>query len=105
MTDEDAYRALAHELSADPRVSEAKAFGIEVLKVGRKIFGGHRDGELVLKLGPERSDELVAAGVAARFDPLGGRPMTGWVTIPPDHDDWLGLAEEAKAFVAAEAGG
>jgi hypothetical protein len=36
---------------------------------------------------------------------MGGRPMKDWAQVTADHPDWLGLAEEAKRFVAATAGG
>jgi hypothetical protein len=28
--------------------------------------------------------------------------MTGWATLEEPHDDWLALAEEAKAFCTEE---
>jgi hypothetical protein len=37
----EAYRAVVHELLADPAVSEAQMMGMPVLKVGRKLFGLH----------------------------------------------------------------
>ena len=66
------------------------------------MFACEHEGELLIKLPPERLDELKAAG-AHDFEPM-GRKMGGWVTTPePDGDAvavWTDLAEEAKAFVA-----
>ena len=98
---EEAYRAVVHELKADPEVSEALMMGMPSLKRGSKMFGGYRDGELLVKIGRERVDELVAAGRARPFDPSGaGRPMKDWALIAEPADDWLALADEARAFVA-----
>ena len=98
---EEAYRAVVHELKADPEVREALMMGMPSLKRGSKMFGGYRDGELLVKIGRERVDELVAAGRARPFDPSGaGRPMKDWALIAEPADDWLALADEARAFVS-----
>ena len=98
---DEGYRCIVHELKADPEVSEALMMGKPSLKRGSKMFGGYRDGELLVKLGRERVDELVAAGRARPFDPSGaGRPMKDWALVSEPDDDWLALADEARAFVA-----
>ena len=99
---EDArYREVVDELLADAAVTEAKMMGMPSLKVGDKMFGGLFDGELVVKVGRNRVEELVAADRASPFDPSGrGRPMKDWAMIPESEGDWLALAEEAKAFAA-----
>jgi TfoX/Sxy family transcriptional regulator of competence genes len=97
----EAYRAVVHELQADPEVREALMMGKPSLKRGSKMFGGFRDGELLVKVGRERVDELVAAGRARPFDPSGaGRPMKDWALVSEPVDDWLALADEARAFVS-----
>ena len=98
---EEAYRRVVHELRADPEVSEALMMGIPSLKRGSKMFGGYRDGELLVKIGRDRVDELIAAGRARPFDPSGaGRPMKDWALVPEPADDWIALADEARVFVA-----
>jgi hypothetical protein len=100
------YDVVAHELLADPAVSAGKLFGHPCLKIGGKVFVCEHEGDLLLKLPPERLDELKAAG-ARDFMPM-GRKMGGWVKVPePDGDAvaaWTDLAEEAKAFVAGAEG-
>ncbi len=95
------YEAVAHELLADPAVVTGKLFGHPCLKIGGKVFACEHDGELLIKLPPDRLEELRAAG-ARDFMPM-GRKMGGWVKVPePDGDAvavWIDLAEEAKAFV------
>jgi hypothetical protein len=98
---EEAYRALVDELKADPAVSEALMMGMPSIKRGSKMFGGYRDGELLVKVGSERVQELITAGRAREFDPSGaGRPMKDWALVAEPTDDWLALADEARAFVA-----
>jgi TfoX N-terminal domain len=95
------YEAMAHELLADPAVVTGKLFGHACLKIGGKVFVCEHEGDLLLKLPPERIEEVKAAG-GRDFEPM-GRRMNGWVTTPPPERDpvaaWIGLAEEAKAFV------
>jgi hypothetical protein len=92
---------MVHELMADPDVVAGSFFGHRCLKIGGKVFACEHDGELLIKLAPERLDELKAEG-AHDFEPM-GRRMNGWVKVPEPEDDaaaWTALAEEAKAFVA-----
>jgi TfoX/Sxy family transcriptional regulator of competence genes len=94
----DPYREVVEELLAeDGDVSETKMMGMPTLRVGRRRFGGAFDGELVVKVGRERAQELIEAGRAQAFDPSGrGRPMKDWAQVHQPADDWLALAEEAK---------
>jgi TfoX/Sxy family transcriptional regulator of competence genes len=102
MAESDGYTAVVHELLADPAVGEGQMMGMPALKVGGKMFGGLFEGELVVRLGRARVDELVAAGRARPFDPSGrGRAMKDWAQVPEPADDWLTLAEEAKAATAS----
>jgi TfoX/Sxy family transcriptional regulator of competence genes len=100
------YEIIAEELQADPAVRTGVMFGHKCLKTGRKMFACDYDGELLLKLPPDRLEELKREG-ARDFNPM-GRPMNGWILVAEPADDavgvWLDLAEEAKAFVAAAAG-
>jgi hypothetical protein len=101
-TEATSYEAVAHELLADPAVVTGRLFGHPCLKIGGKVFACEHEGELLIKLPPERLGELKADG-ARDFTPM-GRRMNGWVKVPePDGDAvaaWTALADEAKAFVA-----
>ena len=98
---EQSYREIVEELKADPEVSEALMMGNPSIKRGTKMFGGLRGDELLVKVGRERVQELIAAGRAREFDPSGaGRPMKDWALVAEPADDWLALADEARAFVA-----
>lgn len=102
---ERAFARIAERLLLDPRVSEGTGFGTRAgLRAGTKIFAMVRRGELVVKLPWSRVDELVAGGVAGRFDPRGdGRLMKEWATVSFTHwRRWSRLADEALAFVGRQ---
>jgi hypothetical protein len=43
--------------------------------------------------------ELIDAGRASEFDPPGQERATkDWARVPAPYEDWLELAEDAKAF-------
>lgn len=93
------FAELLDDLQADPDVARGMTFGHVAAKLGKKVFAWDFDGELVVKLGAERVDQLVADGLGTRFDPMGGRPMKAWLQVGEDAD-WYALTDEAKAFVA-----
>ena len=99
------YEIIAEELQADPAVRTGVMFGHRCLKTGRKMFACEYEGDLLVKLPPDRLDQLRAQG-AREFNPM-GRPMTGWILVAEPADDavaiWLDIAEEAKAYVAEAA--
>lgn len=96
------------ELCVDPRVSKSAMFGHRAAKLGRRMFAFEYHGSIVVKLGAERVDGMVAADQASPFDPSGkGQPMRAWAVVPEaDGGDpvraWVELAEEAKELVDAE---
>jgi hypothetical protein len=70
-----------------------------VLSVNGKIFAMLVRGKLVVKLPQQRVDGLVAARVGTYFDPGHGRLMKQWISIGAGKAPWVGLAQEAYAFV------
>lgn len=106
MTDaaEERYAALVEALVAEPDValSARRGFGEGTLQVRGGIFAMLTRGRLVVKLPRARVDALVAAGEGQRFDPGHGRVMKEWLALDPASQlEWLPLAREARAFVAA----
>ena len=87
------------ERSVGGPVTRGTMFGSQGLRTGRKFFAVWWHEQLVLKLPPERLQELVSAGSATPFEPMDGRAMNGWVVVAPSAD-WPPLVEEARAFVA-----
>lgn len=59
-------------------------------------------GRFVVKLPKARVDELVAAATGVHFDPGHGRLMKEWLEMKGHEQLWLGLAKEAREFVAGK---
>jgi len=85
----------------DRSVARGKAWGKAnaVLTVNGKIFAMWSGGKFVAKLPKPRVDELVRAG-AENFDRGQGRPLKEWVALRGAQARWVGLAREARRFVA-----
>jgi hypothetical protein len=82
-----------------------RGFGAGTLQVNGRIFAMISKGRLVLKLPSQRLAALIRSGEGVAFDAGKGRPMREWVAIDERHgDQWLPLAEEARAFVAGRQG-
>ncbi|MBI2887339.1 MAG: hypothetical protein HYY02_09030 [Chloroflexi bacterium] len=96
------FDSIIETFRSDPSVTTAKMFGGSALKVSNKVFVCFYKGKLVLKLRRERVEVLVALGGAEHFDSGTGRPAKEWVAIEASREsEWLGLATEAKKFVAS----
>ena len=79
-----------------------RGFGSTSLKTNGRIFAMLVKERLVVKLPARRVDELVEQGAGERFDPGHGRVQKEWLSLASgSSDDWLALASEAEAFVAA----
>ena len=90
---------LAAEVMADPEVERTQMMGHPALKTRGKMFAISFGDDLVVKLGRQVVDAMIAAGEAKPFDPGGnGRPMRDWAQVPPS-EDWVELAEDAKALL------
>lgn len=109
ITPEERYAALIAAFRDHPDVTppngpqSKRGFGASELKVHNKIFAMLSGGRLVVKLPRQRVDALVASGEGERFDPRrDGRLMKEWLALAPTSKlEWLPLAREAMAFVAA----
>jgi hypothetical protein len=95
-----AFDAIQVRFESEPDVEQGTGFGRSPgLRIRGKIFAMLIDGELVVKLPADRCTELVAAGHGRLFR-SGAREMREWVVVGDEHaDEWLGLAEDAHAFV------
>ena len=71
-------------LPGDVAVNEQKMFGgLAFLVGGNMAIAASGEGGLLVRVGPEQSDELVAR-TAAEVMVMRGRPMTGWLRVPAD---------------------
>ncbi len=87
-----------------PDLEQRKMFGYPAAFVaaGHMVTGLHGASWIVRLAGPDR-DELRAAG-GADFEPMPGRPMKGFVSLPADIvdddealDAWIGRAQAHAA--------
>ena len=82
-------------------VTQGTMFGSKGLRTGTKFFAIWWHEQLVVKLSPDRRQDLVTAGEAEPFEPMAGRPMNGWVVVSPSAD-WAPLVDDARAFVESQ---
>lgn len=103
MQADETFSLVLDELRADPDVSEGKMLGHRCARLGKKVFACLYEDELCARLGPERTSDLIEVGEGSAFDPMGGRPMKGWVLVgEPDFSAWLAFCDEAKRLLASE---
>jgi TfoX/Sxy family transcriptional regulator of competence genes len=65
-----------------PDVVRRLTFGYPCLYVGGNMVSGLFESSWHVKLGPEERRELEAIPGAAQFEPMPGRPMTGFTLMP-----------------------
>src|SRR5436309_12626621 len=66
----------------DPRAERRKMFGFPSGVVNGNMFGGLFEQYIVLRLAQPDLQTIVNDYGARPFEPM-GRPMTGYVTVPP----------------------
>ena len=88
-----------------PQAQRRPTFGYPCLYVGGNMVSGLFQSSWHVRLGPAETAELLAIDGAAPFEPMPGRPMTGFTLLAPSivEDDvairrWV---ERAIAFGAA----
>jgi TfoX/Sxy family transcriptional regulator of competence genes len=88
--DEDLAYRVRDLLEAEPDISEKKMFGgLSFLVNGHMAVNVSRQGGLMVRIDPTRTEELLREKHAEPFE-MRGRPMTGWLRI-----DAAGLVKEA----------
>jgi hypothetical protein len=96
--------ALFHEIAAAiPDAIEGKMFGALCIKAPNGKAGVMFWKEfMVFKLEGKALQEALNLDEARLFDPMGGRPMNGWVQLSYDHSSlWEDYARQAMKHVAA----
>ncbi|MCX6352272.1 MAG: hypothetical protein NTX03_10475 [Bacteroidetes bacterium] len=99
-TTEEKFNEIATQL---PDAKVSKMFGATCIKVpnGKAAFMIYGD-DIVFKLTGEELKEALALDGAHLFDPMGNRPMGGWVHLPPIYvDRWYEFAQKSMAYVKA----
>ncbi len=92
-TDEDkaAFRALVPD---DERVRIKPMFGSLAAFAGDQMFMGTLGGEIMIRLGEDDRQAALAAGSSV-FEPMPGRPMREYVTVPGWRDNPARVGELA----------
>lgn len=93
---------LFHRIARDiPDAKESKMFGALCIKAPNgKAAAMFYDNCMVFKLRDEDEHEAVNLDGAHVFDPMGNRPMRGWIQVPYAHADrWPELAEKSMEYV------
>ncbi len=87
-----------------PEATRKLMFGFPSLVLGGHMFMGLYEDLLVLRLGADDRDALMAAGGQV-FSPMAGRPMKDYVVVPEavlaDSAAMTGWVERALAYAAA----
>ena len=100
MTETEAmYHELANQI---PGTVKGKMFGALCLKCtnNNKAYLMYWNDLLIFKLTGDSLKKALELKGAKLFDPMGGKPMRGWVQLDHKHiNKWEDLANEAYAYV------
>jgi hypothetical protein len=82
--DQDLAHRIREQLADDHAVTEKAMFGgLAFLLRGNMAVGISSSGELMVRVGPEASDDALARPHTRLFD-MTGRPMKGWILVAPE---------------------
>ena len=82
--DEDFARRIRVLLADENGVTEKAMFGgLAFLLRGNRAVGISNGGELMVRVGPEATDDALARPHTRLFD-MTGRPMKGWILVAPE---------------------
>jgi TfoX/Sxy family transcriptional regulator of competence genes len=90
-------------LAAAP-VRQKNMFGTSAwfLESNDVMFAGAWGESIMVRVGRERTSELIKSGNAEPFDPMGGKPMREYVLLNADRiaedDDLISWLDEASQF-------
>jgi TfoX/Sxy family transcriptional regulator of competence genes len=76
--------ALFDEVAASLPGERRKMFGYPCLFLGGNLYCGLFQATMMLRLGEQDREALLALPGAAPFDPMGGRPMREYAVLPRD---------------------
>ena len=81
--DEDLAERVRGQLAAERGLAEKAMFGGVAFLLDGNMAVGLSGDELMVRVGPDRSDAALARPHTRPFD-MTGRPMRGWILIAPD---------------------
>ena len=81
---EDFAGRIREQLADETGVAEKAMFGgLAFLLSGNMAVGISNGGELIVRVGPEGTDDALARPHTRLFD-VTGRPMKGWIAVAPE---------------------
>ena len=93
---------LFHKIAADtPDAKEGVMFGAKCIKApnGKAAAMLHNE-DMIFKLTGDAEKEAMSLDGAKLFDPMGGRPMGGWVQLSYVYADrWPEFAQKSMDYV------
>jgi hypothetical protein len=99
--DEDLAERIRVLVAGESGLTEKKMFGgLAFLIDGNMAIAASGEGGIMVRVDPDRSDELVASS-KARVAEMRGRPMPGWLRVAPEH---LGTKRQLEKWVQIGAG-
>jgi len=94
--DEELASRIRALVAGEPSLTEKKMFGgLAFLVGGNMAIAASGQGGILVRVDPEQSDALVAAGDAYVME-MRGRAMQGWLRVDPEH---LGTDRELAKWV------
>ena len=100
MNREEIYADIKEYFANNSQVEVSSGKGAQGIKYKGKMFIMFYNGDLVIKLPPDRIKELIEAGDGMPFDPGTGKPMKDRMLIPINKKHlWIPLSEESKDYI------
>ena len=83
--DEELANRIRELLQDEPDLTERAMFGgLAFLLGGNMALAANRAGGLMVRVGPENAEELLASSPATQVE-MGDRTMRGWLALGRDH--------------------
>jgi TfoX/Sxy family transcriptional regulator of competence genes len=108
-TPPEVLAALEGARPKDPRVVTRPMFGYTAYFANGNMIGGTFQDAIMVRVAEGDAEKLIAARKALPFEPMAGRPMKGYVRIPPADvakpkalAGWLDRALDATLKVPAK---
>jgi TfoX/Sxy family transcriptional regulator of competence genes len=109
--DEDLANRVRERLADRDGVTEKQMFGgLAFLLRGNMAVGLSGGGDLMVRVGPDGTDEALAQPHTRLFD-MSGRPMRGWILVAPEGvsdarqlGDWVNRGLEFARGLPAKGG-
>jgi TfoX/Sxy family transcriptional regulator of competence genes len=81
--DENLAQRVRESLLGSPNLNEMKMFGGIAFLINGNMACGVIQNDLIVRVGPQASDQVMAAPHTKSFAMTGRAPMSGWVQVEP----------------------